>query len=215
MGVECQRFPNAIVPLARRSRSIRNRPTPFALKGRRSIATGIATKSRNPWTNKSPTAPCHTSFALKGRRSVATGAAATPRNLWKPDPENSRSGAGEGSAPKTSSGNVLHEPPPPRECVQAFSEASRPAGAESDAISRRRRHALSKSSPRPPCVPAWRTPPHGELPRRPTKRPPRQHMQMQMKHRLLRPRPAIKHRAIIPMPQLLHDALRHQKHSPH
>ena len=39
-------------------------------------------------------------------------------------------------------------------------EASRPAGAQSVALSRGRRHAFTWFSLRPPCVPAWRaTPP--------------------------------------------------------
>ena len=35
-------------------------------------------------------------------------------------------------------------------------DASRPAGAESAHISRRRRHVITWPFPRPPCVPAWR-----------------------------------------------------------
>ena len=36
-------------------------------------------------------------------------------------------------------------------------------------------------------------------------------MQVQMEHRLLRPRPAVEDRAVIGVPQLLHDLLRYQE----
>src|SRR6185437_221481 len=66
-------------------------------------------------------------------------------------------------------------------------------------------------SPTPPLHPSTLL--HSRLPRRPREPAPRQHVQVNVKDRLLRARAAVEHRPIIRVPQLFHDLLRDQKHA--